>query len=89
MSEALIEKIAGEATDLALHVDLCQQRYLQLIAKFDTVDVRLDQLTEMVKDIKTQIETTQTGTLKTYLGWAGFIIVTLTGALGVVIGKLI
>jgi len=80
MSElSVIERIAAERTDLALHVDLCAERYGQLIAKFDEVDDRLDQLTEMVTDIKHSVETITTSTLHTYLKWAGFIIVTLLG----------
>ena len=80
MSElSVIERIAAERTDLALHVDLCAERYGQLIAKFDEVDDRLDQLTLMVGEIKHSVETITTSALHTYLKWAGFIIVTLLG----------
>ena len=80
MSELnVIERIAAERTDLALHVDLCAERYSQLIRKFDEVDTRLDQLTHMISGIKDSVETITTSALNTYLKWAGFIIVTLLG----------
>jgi len=80
MSElSVIENIQAERTDLALHVDLCAERYGQLIRKFDEVDSRLDQLTEMVSDIKVSVNQITTSALHTYLKWAGFIIVTLLG----------
>ena len=80
MSElAVIDNIEAERTDLALHVDLCAERYGQLIRKFDEVDSRLDQLTQMVSDIKDSVTTITTSALHTYLKWSGFIIVTLLG----------
>jgi methyl-accepting chemotaxis protein len=80
MSElTVIENLQAEKTNLELHVDLCAERYGQLIRKFDEVDSRLDQLTQMVSDIKESVETITTSTQATYLRWAGFIIVTLLG----------
>jgi hypothetical protein len=80
MSElSVIDNIEAERTDLSLHVDLCAERYSQLIRKFDEVDTRLNQLTEMVSDIKDSVTTITTSALHTYLKWAGFIIVTLLG----------
>lgn len=80
MSElSVIDNIEAERTDLSLHVDLCAERYSQLIRKFDEVDSRLDQLTEMVSDIKDSVNRITTSALHTYLKWAGFIIVTLLG----------
>jgi hypothetical protein len=78
MSE-LIEVVDGEESDLALHTKLCSLRYQQLISKFDEVDSRLDQLTQMVSDIKDSVNAITTSALHTYLKWAGFIIVTLLG----------
>ena len=75
----VIENIAAERTDLSLHVDLCAERYGQLIRKFDEVDLRLDQLTQMVTEIKNSVNAITTSALHTYLKWAGFIIVTLLG----------
>jgi len=76
---SVIENLAAEKTNLELHVDLCAERYGQLIRKFDEVDDRLDQLTVMVSDIKQSVENITTTTQATYLKWAGFIIVTLLG----------
>jgi len=76
---SVIENLQAEKTNLELHVDLCAERYGQLIRKFDEVDDRLDQLTIMVSDIKRSVETITTTTQATYLKWAGFIIVTLLG----------
>jgi hypothetical protein len=76
---SVIENLAAEKTNLDLHVDLCAERYGQLIRKFDEVDSRLDELTAMVSDIKASVNTITTSALHTYLKWAGFIIVTLLG----------
>ena len=90
MSElSVIENIEAERTDLALHVDLCAQRYTQLIRKFDEVDHRLNQLTVLCSEIKDSVVTLQSSTQTTYLKWAGFVIVMLTGILGGLVGRLI
>ena len=86
---SFIENIAAEKTDLALHVDLCAQRYNQLIHKFDEVDQRLNQLTELCNEIKESIALLKSSTQSTYLKWAGFIIITLSGIVGGLIGHLI
>ena len=75
----VIENIQAERTDLSLHVDLCAERYGQLIRKFDEVDSRLDQLTQMVTEIKNSVNAITTSALHTYLKWAGVIIMTLLG----------
>ena len=76
---SVIENLAAERTNLELHVDLCAERYGQLIRKFDEVDSRLNQLTLMVTEIKESVNKITTSALHTYLRWAGFIIVTLLG----------
>lgn len=86
---SVIENIEAERTNLELHVDLCAQRYNQLINKFDEVDQRLDTLTKLCAEIKTSVINLQTTTQSTYLKWAGVIIVTLAGIVGALIGKLI
>ena len=78
MSE-LIEVVDGEESDLALHTKLCSLRYQQLISKFDEVDSRLDQLTQLVSEVKDSVTAITTSALHTYLKWAGVIIVTLLG----------
>jgi hypothetical protein len=86
---SVIENLAAERTDLALHVDLCAQRYNQLINKFDEVDSRLNKLTNLCSEIKDTITILNTKTQSTYLKWSGFIIVTLIGAVGVLLGRLV
>ena len=79
MSDAIIEQVIGESENLALHVDICQQRYLQLINKFDLVDARLDTLNQLVRDIHGQVTNSRTAALETYLKWAGAIIMAFGG----------
>ena len=80
MSELnVITNLEAERTNLELHVDLCAQRYNQLIAKISEVDDRLDNLAELCSDIKASLDSIKTNTQATYLKWAGFIIVTLLG----------
>ena len=79
MSEHILETVVGENESLALHVDLCQKRYLQLLSKFDTVEIRLDTMGDMLRAINTKLNETKTSTLEIYLRWAGVIIMTLLG----------
>jgi len=81
MSEQLIEQVTGESENLALHVELCQQRYLQLLSKFDLVDLRLSNLNDMLRDIQNNLTNNKTTTLETYLKWAGVIIMTFGGVI--------
>lgn len=76
---SVIDNIEAERSDLSLHVDLCAERYGQLIRKFDEVDQQLHSLTHMVGEIKNSVNTITTSALHTYLKWAGVIIVTLLG----------
>jgi len=90
MSElSVIENIEAEKTNLDLHVDLCAQRYNQLIVKFDEVDQRLNQLTLLCSEIKDSIVNIKSSTQTTYLKWAGFIIIVLTSILGGLVGHLV
>lgn len=76
----VIATIDKEGTDLQLHVDLCAQRYHQLLNKFDDVDVRLNNIESMIVDIKQALNSTKSDTYQTYLTWAGVVIVALLGA---------
>ena len=80
MSE-VIEKISGESTNLELHVDLCQQRYTQLIEKFDVVDARLDKIETMLIEIKSGLKSEEAQKYKMYLTWAGTAITLLVGVI--------
>lgn len=80
MSNAVIETVTEEGSNLALHVQLCEQRYLQLLRKFDQVDHSLEKINAALVVIQSKLETEQSSKLKTYLSWAGVVIVALGGA---------
>jgi hypothetical protein len=82
---AVIESVEAEEKDLKLHVDLCAQRYHQLIKKFDDVDNRLDSLIVTCELIKTELTTMKQNTSNTYLKWAGALIMVLSGIIGAVV----
>ena len=79
MSTEVLDTIKNERTDLALHVDLCEQRYQQLIGKFDTVDTRLDKIETHITEIRDLIGANRRDDFRMFLGWASVIIATLTG----------
>jgi len=81
MSEQLIEQITGESENLVLHVELCQQRYLQLLSKFDIVELRLAGVGDTLREIQHKLNDTKTSTLETYLKWAGIVIMTFGGVI--------
>jgi ABC-type transport system involved in multi-copper enzyme maturation permease subunit len=74
----LIETIPNEATDLALHVQLCEQRYVQLLNKFDHVDQRLDKIETTLSVIKETIDNKETATYEKYIKWGGSVIFVMT-----------
>lgn len=81
INNSLIEIVDQETTDLALHVDLCQQRYLQLIKKVDTIDEKLETMDTTIQEIKLMLSANESIKLKNYLSWAGFIIASLVGVI--------
>lgn len=76
----LIKTIDQESEDLKLHVDLCAQRYHQLIDKIGTVEQRLTNIETMMVEIKQALNSTKSDTYQTYLKWTGVVIVALLGA---------
>ncbi len=80
MSNDVIETVQGESENLQLHVDLCSQRYTQLIRKFDEVDEVLKDIKGTLLDIQEKLQKEQSNKLATYLGWSGVIITILLGA---------
>lgn len=80
MSTQVIDRVDGEEKDLVLHVQLCEQRYIQLITKLDQVDAALDDIKSTLYNINLKLERDESSKLKTYLGWAGVVITTLLGA---------
>lgn len=79
MSTQVIETVTEEGSNLALHVQLCEQRYLQLLHKFDQVDHSLEKINATLVTIQSKLETEQSSKLKTYLSWAGVVVVALLG----------
>jgi hypothetical protein len=86
MNTEVIAPIASERDDLALHVDLCHQRYLQILARIDSVQTRLDDFNIMLHEIRNKLDSRTEQTYKIYLKWAGVIIIAL---FGIVTGHLI
>lgn len=81
----IIDTLPGESDNLALHVQLCEQRYIQLITKFDHVDNRLEKIESVLVDIKSKIEDKEKAHYTYYMKWAGVIIGLLaTFSLGLV-----
>ena len=78
----IIETVLAESDNLALHVQLCEQRYLQLLNKFDSVDHRFERLETMLMEIKESIGDSRIEVYKKYLSWAG---IAITALLGVVV----
>lgn len=81
MSTQVIDRVDGEDTNLALHVQLCEQRYIQLITKLDQVDGALDAIKDTLVAINAKLDREEASKLRTYLGWAGVVIVALLGGM--------
>ena len=81
MENNLIKTLDQEAEDLSLHVSLCQQRYLQIIDKLDSVDNRLATMENTIQEIKLLVSANETEIYKKYLSWAGFVVVSLIGVI--------
>ena len=77
----VIDTLTAEETDLKLHTELCHQRYVQLIHKFDEVDSRLDKIEAVLLDIKDSIDQKNTDNTEKYLKWGGSIIGIMATAL--------
>jgi len=85
----LIEKIDAEENNLALHVQLCEQRYHQLLSKFDHVDERFQKIETVLLEIKDRLTNDNSSKYKTYLGWAGAVITIVVGASATIIARLL
>lgn len=79
MANNLIETMDAESDNLALHVQLCEQRYIQLIGKFDDVDKKFDKIEIILNEIKSNLSNEESEKLKRYLTWAGVLITALIG----------
>lgn len=81
MNTDLIETLEAERTSLDLHVDLCAQRYTQLLNKFDIVETRFQKIEGMLVEIKDTISANKTDNTEKYLKWGGAVIFVLSSAL--------
>ena len=89
MDNSVIASLPAESENLAIHVQLCEQRYLQLLNKFDQVDTKFDKIELMLVDIKQQIKQDESDNTRLYLKWAGAIITVLsTTLIGIVVHML-
>jgi tetrahydromethanopterin S-methyltransferase subunit G len=87
MSNEILASLEAEQTDLSLHVQLCEQRYLQLLSKFDAVDHKFDKIENMLVEITDKLKK---DTTDNYLKWGGAIIGILsTTLIGLVIKLLL
>ena len=77
---SLLNKIEKESTDLALHVDLCHLRYIQLLEKIDHVDSKLDALEDIKKQLEKNEDMIIQNTLANYQKFLGWGFAVLVGA---------
>ena len=76
----VVAEIASERNDLALHVDLCVERYGQIVNRLDSMDEKFDRLEAAVLVIKDAVQRREESTLNRYISWAGVLISGLAGA---------
>ena len=81
MKTEIIDTLEAERTSLDLHVDLCAQRYTQLIHKFEIVEERFEKIDSMLVEIKETISSNKTDNTEKYLKWGGGVIFVLSTAL--------
>jgi hypothetical protein len=87
MSNDIIERVDEEEVNLKLHVDLCAQRYHQIVTSLGKIDHRFDRVELLIEEIKSNLKK---DTTDNYLKWAGAIIGVLsTTLIGLVIKLLI
>lgn len=71
-----------EKTNLEAHVDLCQQRYLELERRLDRVEWRLDKIEDTLEEIKSAINQGHKEQIQQLLGASTAIIAVLLGVVG-------
>ena len=84
-SNTVVAEISTERTDLAVHVDLCVERYGQIVDRLDAIDDRFDRVEAMMLEIKDTLKETESSHLNRYLAWAGVIITGLTGTIATLV----
>ena len=89
MNSEFIETLVQEETNLALHTQLCAQRYQQITDRLASMDSRFDRVEAALVEIRDAVNRDQKDNLKLYLGWAAAIITTLVGACGYLIAHFV
>jgi len=89
MDNELIGALDSEETDLATHTKLCHMRYLQIINKFDRVDVKFDKLETLILEVKSSVDAMQVNTKKDYLNASLYLVGILLTALGFLVAKFV
>lgn len=78
MKLSRIEKTDQETTDLALHAELCSQRYEGIIDKLESIDTKLTEAASAMIEVKIKMSENKDSL---YLKWAIAIISALVAAL--------
>ena len=71
--------LPNESTDLALHVQLCEQRYQQLLYKCEAIDTRIEELNNTLTEINSTLSKDKSQSYDKHMGWAIAIILALSG----------
>ena len=71
-----------EKKSLEAHVDLCQQRYLELERRLASLESRFEKMDQTLQEIKSMIYQSHKDEKKQLLGIAGSIITVLLGVAG-------
>jgi hypothetical protein len=87
-THAVVAEITTEREDLAVHVDLCVERYGQIVDRLDSMDQRFDRIESVMVEIKQTLQAAESSHLNRYLTWAGVIIAGLTGIIAFLAGQL-
>lgn len=78
-----------ERTNLEAHVDLCQERYLNLESRLGKVESKLEKIDSDLVEIKTMISRSHASQFRVLLTTAGGIITVLLGVIGYLFTKLV
>lgn len=78
MKLSRIEKTEQESTDLALHSELCSQRYEGILVKLENIDEKLSSAADALIEIKMKMHENKDSV---YLKWSIALITALAGAL--------
>jgi len=78
-----------ERTNLEAHVDLCQERYLNLESRLGKVESKLEKIDTDLVEIKAMISKSHVSQTRVLLTTAGGIITVLLGVVGYLFIKLV